>query len=387
MTFKIAARWILFLSIMMLALRPVQAEVLTFIADKGPSTANAPSNIYTFSGAGALFDGKSRDITPPEGFESFKTVQTAISYAGWSFAYTTAQDLSRFNTLGINGVLKFWAYCDSGNVTLNITKSAGLPYSTTLSALGWTPAVSNQWVEYTVPLAGIDLTNTLDPFVFTLQTAGTLYFDNVRYVSSTASPFFNVSLKNVSDNSAASALTWNSLGLPSGWVRADQFLNVELDSDLFSWGLQVYTDNKAPDANPTFVTAIAPGQVGSNPAGLVNISHPSIALPMAWSVHSDTTSPIAAEPNLVLSDPNAYQWLYMADRQTPAIALQNTIAFADGSIENTVQNNQGIHFGQANTQIGATDPPVKVFLEANFSTATAPNTYQTTALRLEYYTQ
>jgi len=244
--------------------------------------------------------------------------------------------------------------------------------------------MTNQWVELTVPLAGIDLTSVLNPFVFTELSAGNFYFDNVRYVSSAASPFFNVSLLNIADNSPASVITFSTATL--AWTMADQYINMELDPDEFSWGVQIYTDNEASDASPKFQTTVPSGLPGSNPSGLIQVSNPSVTLPLAWSIKADTTTPPSATDPNKTADPNSFQWLYMADANTPAIPAANTPQFVNGALVNTVKNNQGINYVQGLTQLGAANPPNAIYLETNLGLSTAPNTYRTTTIRLEYYT-
>ena len=167
---------------------------------------------------------------------------------------------------------------------------------------------------------------------------------------------------------------------------------------------QIYTNNTASTANPKFSTTVQSGKVGSNPAGMVDVQAPSQTLPLAWSIKAGAqaptaVTPTAAEPNNNglngnPTDPNAFQWLYMEDSATPAIPASGTGTFSNGDPFITVKNNSRIHYAQGPgneplypAQLGATDSPNYIFLEANFGAAVAPQTYQTSKLTVEFYYQ
>ena len=161
-----------------------------------------------------------------------------------------------------------------------------------------------------------------------------------------------------------------------------------------SLGIQIYTDNTAADASPSFT-----GAATANPAGLVSLSSTTQTLPIAWTIKAATSTytptgsttpvvvpPLSAEPNNngVVNptvDPNAFQWLYMVDQKTPG--------FINGEPFALVKNSLGIHFGQGTTldtsDFGASNSPNFIYFEANFSSALAPLTFKTTTLRIEYF--
>lgn len=172
------------------------------------------------------------------------------------------------------------------------------------------------------------------------------------------------------------------------WARADQYLDITVDADQMTWGIQVYTNNKAADANPKFETTVQPGLPGSNPAGLVDSQNHAKRLPVAWAVQASTypvPAPVPADPEAGLADTNSFQWHYMADAQTPTIPQEDTIAFTPGHLNNVVLYNLGIHYGQDIDEFGTEWPPARIYLQANFSKAIASH-YRTNKIVVEFFT-
>jgi hypothetical protein len=359
------------------------AEILTLFSDKGFYTNNV------FAGPGsASFFGNDSTIAAAEGFTSWKTQQPTIQGAFWGYTFPSFTNLSRFNS----GELRFWVNSPNGNVRVEIKKSGGtVVLSKTLASLGWTNANINQWVLLRAPLVGVDLTSVDVGFDFAFNNGPlTYYVDDVRYVDSTALPIFNTTLYNIANNTVTSPqkVTWTLPPLPTGWVRADQYLQLDVDINSISWGVQLYTDNTAADAVPKFVSPVASGQPGSNPAGLIDSATKGHPLPMAWAIVASSVSaaPVATDPNDSSQSVNSFPWSYVSDHGTPAIPGENTLAFVDGSIGSTIKNNQGIHYGHNDFAIGAEPPTNTLYLEANFSAALQPNVYQTSKLILELFT-
>ena len=203
----------------------------------------------------------------------------------------------------------------------------------------------------------------------------------------------DILLKRISDNSTTTQVFWTGVTLPASWVRSGAYLQLNSTITVAGGGIQVYTDNKAADASPQFTlrSGVTVGSPGSNPAGLVDTTTTTKRLSMAWSI-KDTTSaaPTADNPNSGGAD--SFQWLFMKDRQTPTIVLENTTAFTNGEAFVTVKRivddgESGIHFGQAPTEFGAAPSPDFVYFQADFNTAVTPRRYFTSTLRLEAYTQ
>ena len=250
----------------------------------------------------------------------------------------------------------------------------------------------NQWVSVVIPLNEIQssINDIFSPFEITMdQPGGTCYIDDIRFVNPPApdASIFDVAVKNISDQSSAGSMTWPA-GIPAtGWAASNQYIELQLDdpSDL-SWGVQIYTTNTSAGASPKYT-----GAASTNPAGLVDAANPASVIPLAWSIKAGTQAPTAVAPAATdpnnSSDPNSFQWLFMKDAATPSIPAQNTTVFMPGEIPVTMKNNQGIHFGQSNTNIGAATPPNYIFLEANFDSAMAQHTYQTNSLVVEFFSE
>jgi len=200
---------------------------------------------------------------------------------------------------------------------------------------------------------------------------------------------FDLIFRNLSDNSTTTQVYWSGVTLPSSYVAASAYVQLNSTLTASGAGIQIYTDNEASDANPKFTLpgGVTVGQAGSNPAGLVDTTTTTAVLTMAWSIKdTTTTAPTAADPTST-TDANASQWLFFEDRNTPTIASQNTTAFADGATFIAVKlAGSGIHFGQSNTAFGAAPSPDDVYFEANFGGAVTPRAYKTSTLRFEAYT-
>ena len=202
----------------------------------------------------------------------------------------------------------------------------------------------------------------------------------------------NILLKSLSDNSTTTQIYWTGVILPASFTTANAYVQLFSTMTASGGGIQIYTDNKAADAVPAYTGT-------SNPAGLVNASATTRTLPIVWSIKATTgTAPVAADPDRVCPqapggvDPNAFQWLFFKDRGTPSGGTSPCgdalTAFADGDVFTTVkQAGNGIHFGQGPGDFGPASSPNYIYAETNFSNAVTPNTYKTSTLRLEAYTQ
>jgi hypothetical protein len=377
-----SASGFLLLSAFLFAPIPLQAEILTLFSDLG--LPNVPPNtVPTWSGAPltASNDGQSTEVSPPEGFQSWKTVQTADSYTGWGLGFAEPQNLTRFQA----GELRFWINASRGEINVEIKNAANVVLvSKSLDDLGWKQGpMKNKWVQLRLPLAGLDLSAVRNPFLFAASRGPITFFvDNVRYVDSTAATIFDVSLRDLATSAPASQINFTVTQLPRQWVRANQYMRLEVDVDAAAWGVQIYTENRSPNASPRFS-----GPSNSNPAGLIDTVATASRLPLAWSIKASSAAadwPQAAEPNQS-ADPNSFQWLYMKDQQTPNIPSENTTPFHNGESWVTVRREQGIRFGQGPAEIGAAGPVSALFLEANFTGAHTPRTYKTSTLQVELF--
>lgn len=185
--------------------------------------------------------------------------------SGWEvFAYrpvssggsTDPRNMSGF----YGGSLKFLVRITSANSAF-LTAKVGVQLSSskhltkTLSDLG--AKADGTWHEITIPLSssfGIssasDLSAVIGLFTFqpmTLSVGKYMDIDNIRWVRSAAGSF-SADLKNISNNSSATNITWNASVFRSGWKVANQYINFDLDLDvLLNWSIRIYTNNGSSD--------------------------------------------------------------------------------------------------------------------------------------------
>jgi hypothetical protein len=385
MIFYPSRRWVAVLGVLgFLVAASAQASSLLIYSDAG--TVTPTFFFWPNDGSVSPPDGSSKAVPAAEGVLSYQMISPAGG--GWGVFYPlgSPQNLSAFGS----GQIRFWLRSTTGNIKAEIEYADLSKESWDLSPYWNAATMTNVWTLFSLPLNGVPLTNIYSPFEITSTVGGTFYVDDVEYLDTTATSIFNVALRNVSDGSLASPaqVSWSNVTLPKSWVLSDQYVELEVQPDNVSWGVQIYTDNMAGDANPPFSTTAHPGDSGSNPAGLVNRSLPSKTLPLAWSIKGSTISaPSVADPGNA-ADPNSFQWLYMVDRATPAIVSEHTNAFADGAAFQVVKSNVGLHFGQAPADFGSAvfNHPSKIYFQTNFSTAVTQRTYRTSKLFVEYFT-
>jgi hypothetical protein len=285
-------------------------------------------------------------------------------------------DLSRFR----GGQIRFWLYIQTVNAFSPVVQISLEHVAVAKSNINLSSIPLNQWVPETITISPVStaVLGLYSPFEITALSGTTFYVDNVRYVTAdvaadVSAPYVTLALNNQADGASAAQLSWSSATLPSGWVRADQYVQLVIDSTTTAWGAQLYTDNMGSGASPAFTGN--PNQ--TDPSGLVDTQATASVLPLAWSIQTTTAAPPAAgDPDVNLA------WLYVKDKSSPG--------FANGSIGNglsayaTVQNNQGIQYVPGS--FGAIQaPPNYLYFEANFSNATGGHPYKTTTLLLEYF--
>ncbi|MBI4395713.1 MAG: hypothetical protein HY548_01365 [Elusimicrobia bacterium] len=379
---------------------PAEADILTLYSDKG---LNA-TNIFTWSGGGTgQFDGLTTEVTPPEGRQSFKTTMTGGSagYAGWGVVYDSSHNLNAYK----GGALRFWIKTTTRDVKIEIENWSGVniisSYVYTLP--GWSDTYLNQWVLMDLDiLTSYNMSAIKLPFKATMTGINgdhSFFIDQVRYVKSKTTPYLNVRMKNRSDNTEATSLTWIAPTLPSRWGTADQYLEIDLEpGNRTNWGLQIYTNNRSATANPRYT-----GPAGSNPCGLIDTTTSTWRLPLAWRAIEKTTTTITVvtddagglfsqELGGVSGGYRCFQW--MKDLSTPDIPTMNTTAFVPGEDGVTVWNNEGMHFAEGD-RIGnywgsswaPIASPLYIYLAADFLSAHTPRQYNTSTLTLELFSE
>lgn len=210
-----------------------------------------------------------------------------------------------------------------------------------------------------------------------------------------------VALKKISDNSAATQLSWSDVTpAVTEWKAADQYIEVTNTYNKTGWGIQIYTDNCAADAVPRFYI-VNPTTV--NPCGLIATDDKKSVLPLAWRIIGDTTSyahlnirevsdPVVPDKHHLQSTdfPEAkiyYPWLWMKDFKTPSILAQYTDGFVNGEDYVTTWNGNGVHHAEGPLDYYVSPSPNYVYIGARFTTATTPRTYSTNKLTVELFWQ
>ncbi len=191
-------------------------------------------------------------------------------------------------------------------------------------------------------------------------------------------------LKTADNTVDPTGINWNNPVVGSFSVASDY---VKLDSTLSitGAGIQIYTDNTAPDASPRFTGLIS--SFTATPAGLVNATDTTKTLPMAWTIQDLLGTPVAIDPNAVAPGNTASAWLYFEDHAQVANPDLHAGNFLPGDAFVTVQNTTGIHYDQDPAKFGVASSPNYIYVESDFRSALGGTTYKTSTLRLEAYTQ
>ena len=375
-------KFIIFL-LLCFSLNFLYSKILTIYSDEG---IPQESNLDTWS-AGYLgqFDSKNSDLLQvPVGTESFKTVSNPWwnpggwreNWAGWGVGYNNEQDLSFYN----NGRLRFWIYASIGNIKIEIEAPTGNKNQAKyLTDLGWSSSDINQWKFFDVPISSFNIATSTAvkyPFMITAElgvstNSTTFYVDFVRWVSSdVSSPYFNIKIKDIETHIQKSSITFNvNLQQVSSWTVANEYIEIDFDPNNISWGIQIYTDNKAQGANPVYTGT-------QNPCGLVDTTTTTRVLPMGWTIESSTRTKQQlgkGTPESWVSD--GFMWKWMKDK--------NTQGFQNGENYVTLWDNRGVLWNASDRDWK--NSPNYIYLSADFSIALGGRTYKTNQLKIEFY--
>lgn len=297
----------------------------------------------------------------------------------------------------------------NAEVSITITDNHGYAELFLNANLGM--ALDNQWHRVTIPLTsafwgttkvnGVPTGYLLNfssvknmafatQWLVSGQTGRTFTIDNVLWQKANPTPTVSATLRNYSNNVATTSITWSNVLLgATKWKAADQYLELKLDYFTPGWGIQIYTDNKAPGAAPyryTGVsTATAAGLVAYSPA---DPSVSSTTLPMCWRITDVSTTTVnivrGANPSFPdrLSEAtlgSGYPcFLWMMDKATGG--------FANGLDYITAWDSRGIQHAEATWGAGAFSSNY-IYLGADFSAAVTPREYRTRALILELFNE
>jgi len=244
----------------------------------------------------------------------------------------------------------------------------------------------NTTQKYMVALAGLGLIMAA-PVTSHAFTSSAVVTETAQATVTGGSAAMSVALLNVSNNAAAATIGWTA-SAGSGWQQANQYIQIDSTLTLAGSGIQTYTDNI--HSSPAYAGVIS--SVTISPAGLVNVGSPaSPPLPTAWQIVGGTNSPVAVDDpnNAALIGHTGYAWFYHEDKsQVPNNAGVTTFfANAASYIEmETAGQPPAIQFAQGSFGNSTTNTN-RVYLEANFNNALGGNTYKTTTLTVELFTQ
>jgi len=108
-----------------------------------------------------------------------------------------------------------------------------------------------------------------------------------------------VNVRNVSDNSIVSTVTWTNIPSTTTYKEASQYIEVQYNDNYYSWAIRVYTDND----NWGGSWDISQGGGGG---GLIHNSTNTIRLPLLWRVYDEVQA-----GGVPCSD--ATNWAYVKD--------------------------------------------------------------------------
>ena len=134
------------------------------------------SEVWTWHGGNGTFDGDYTGETPPEGNKCFKTY--SANWAGWGL-FLIYPDHHTIN-LSSYSYLKFWVKTPA-NLKVEIEAPEGTNQSKYITGYGWDG--TNTWQEIIIPASAFtNLNQVYCPFKITIETSGTFYVDQVRWV-------------------------------------------------------------------------------------------------------------------------------------------------------------------------------------------------------------
>jgi hypothetical protein len=222
----------------------------------------------------------------------------------------------------------------------------------------------------------------------------------------------SVEMKTVIGDNTTTQIYWDTSDISPGvtqWHIADSYILLHSTISQSGGGIQIYTDNKASDADPAYT-----GANNTNPAGLISEEVPNeTPLAMCWrmvdaSTTTDVLDIVQVNSQGTWSDPgqphdgetitkstlyspslgtNYPCYFFMKDKSTPKIWYENTTAFKNADEYIVVKDQAfGIHHAEGNNW-GTTASPDCIYIGANFKEASAPRTYQTKTLRIEAFSE
>lgn len=196
----------------------------------------------------------------------------------------------------------------------------------------------------------------------------------------------NAVLRNLTGETTTQ-LWWDTGNITLGstkWRRSDAYVMLHSTITAATGGIEIYTNNR----NAAIAAQRYTGGAGTDPAGLVGLSSTTAVLPMAWRITAISTTSLTivkgTDDSLYATElggeAGSYPvFLWMMDLGTPAFTPGLDYATAKDAT-------RGIQHAAATWATG-TSSPNYVYFGADFTNATTPNTYKTTTLRVEAFTE
>ena len=309
-------------------------------------------------------------------FSENNTLSVYVSFSG---------DAAQADTLGLLAKIKD----SSGN------ESDDLGFPEVTKNAGWTKI---SW-DYDGKTGGVDLTKIETILFFPRPVKdgslmewwwGDFYMDDLQIEGSPPGPptgGITVTVVDLSGNPTDDKIMWDGPSITPGatkWLCAETLLKVECDYT-GTGAIQIYTDNKEADANPQWNGTGDPKNLLRYETG---ISTSSVGIPLCWRVWNGLLDPynnndiVIVETDGHLHPPDTpfwYTWLWMADR--------GASGFVDGDDYVKIwEKGIGMQGAEA-TWYDWGNPPLFIYIGANFTDAMAQKTYKTSTLRLELFTQ
>ncbi|MDD3905131.1 MAG: glucoamylase family protein, partial [Candidatus Omnitrophica bacterium] len=224
-------------------------------------------------------------------------------------------------TIGLNGadvsqagVLSLWINSVSGGEKIKIGLSSS---SSSVSSVAVTAAAGWQNVKIKLSeFSGLSSNSLSTLYVISDSTsAATLYLDDIQFIkSTTSSATLEVSVKNVSDNSRSSGISFTTSS-SNDYAPANQYLEVTCASDSAkNWKVWIYTNNT--NGNSTAMNGYYNGLMRSDGKA---------RLPLLWRVYPavQPSGVVCATSSDVYSG-SALTWNYLLDKNDTNWASSNT---------------------------------------------------------------
>jgi len=333
---------------------------------------NAPYN--SGSDAGSTVALEISSSTVQEGYGALKIdydLDTSTGYV-WITKEIEQQDWSAQNQI------KFYLKGDGSANALRVKVTMG----GTLFSKPNIPLSDDSWHQVTVPFG--DLlddsncfpTETQQKYVTNLvfyidgsnTDANIFYLDDIQISYGSPVATLSTAIKNISDNAPNYQLNWSTITVDvSTWVVSEQYVEVTYDANQTGWGVRVYTDNKAADADPK-----ATGATDDDITGLIGSVTTEKNAALSWEVFDDTTSVTAAVPAV------GNDWLWLKDK-----SQSDWANIGDQLDYTTIVNVTGIKH-KLSRDPGSS--PIYVYFEGNFSNSEIQQ-YKTNKLYFVLYHQ